>query len=333
MTAYLPLSYKTTENAAYIVFTSDSVVNYAGFTARVRSVPKPTPTPSPTPPPLCPTYAPCTIATAASGDWISFDDGSGSSNYALNLDYKWLITAPAGYLVQIEFTAFSVEYQYDWVRIHDGIDTNAAVLAHLSGYALPATTSYTTSGKAAYIRFVSDYTGTSTGFSPHIDGQPDAEPVAFAQPIALTCSQPLTDAHANSKPVANAQPQSHCDPSTYINPTYNAVDVGKPGAGILCLCHSEPEPCFIRDAQPQPVAIGVTDPVTNAQPNPFLHSFAATQSDSIRHIFANAFPNGDAKRQRIAVANGCSSLPIFQPLHDQHSGCWEFECVRRICVD
>ncbi|MBU2914388.1 VCBS repeat-containing protein [Reichenbachiella agariperforans] len=62
-----------------------------------------------------------------------FDDGSAEFNYENNFNCSWLIEGGVGEQVTLGFNAFDVELDYDFVRIYDGSDTSAPLLAELTG--------------------------------------------------------------------------------------------------------------------------------------------------------------------------------------------------------
>jgi hypothetical protein len=65
------------------------------------------------------------------------EDGSGPNDYSWNTDCKWLITAPAGKVVQIRFTEFDTEPRADLVYLFDGAGTQEPIMARFSGHERP----------------------------------------------------------------------------------------------------------------------------------------------------------------------------------------------------
>ncbi len=114
-----------------------------------------------------------TELTAPSG---TLSDGSGSANYLINADCRWVIAPPGATQVTLNFTDFNTESDYDSVLVYDGYDENAQLLMVWWGNTLPPTIQST--GGALCVRFMSDVmvtaegwtaTYTSTG-SPTCDG-------------------------------------------------------------------------------------------------------------------------------------------------------------------
>lgn len=103
-----------------------------------------------------------TNLTAPSG---TITDGSGSANYNNNANCKWVI-APAGATqIQLTFTAFDTEANYDTVFVYDGPDETFPVLATWWGNTLPPVINTTSGVGAMCVRFTSDVTQTSGGWS------------------------------------------------------------------------------------------------------------------------------------------------------------------------
>jgi len=105
--------------------------------------------------------------TANSG---TVSDGSGSNDYANNLDCKWLIKPTNAGSVTLTFTAFNTENSYDFVKIYDGETTSAPLLGTYSGSNLPPQL-IATSGKML-IHFTSDNSQVFAGWSANYSGNP-----------------------------------------------------------------------------------------------------------------------------------------------------------------
>jgi cubilin len=144
----LPTSVTSTGNALLVTFTSDFSVTGAGFTANWTSLT---------------TTTQCSGTTTLTDNSGTFSDGSGTNNYAHDLDCRWLIQPNDGGLVQLSFSSFDTEFRYDEVRVYDGTTTSAALLGTYSGSTLPA--SVTSTGNAMLVRFTSDATIARGGFS------------------------------------------------------------------------------------------------------------------------------------------------------------------------
>ena len=94
----------------------------------------------------------------------SFSDGSGTANYNNNANCKWLI-APAGATkITINFTSFITDPN-DKVYVYNGTDDTAPLLATWWGNTLPPTISTSDGVGAMFVKFVSDTSITSNGWS------------------------------------------------------------------------------------------------------------------------------------------------------------------------
>jgi PKD repeat protein len=103
-----------------------------------------------------------TILTTGSG---SFNDGSGSQNYANFSDCYWLIQPPFATTITIGFNSFSTEPVYDKVWIYDGPSVSSTLLGVFSGTTIPS--EITSSGGTMLVRFTSDATNTFAGWSAY----------------------------------------------------------------------------------------------------------------------------------------------------------------------
>uniref|UniRef100_A0AAR2JDA1 Metalloendopeptidase n=1 Tax=Pygocentrus nattereri TaxID=42514 RepID=A0AAR2JDA1_PYGNA len=90
----------------------------------------------------------------------------GDNNYPGHMDCEWLITAEAGYSIELTFTTFEVEEEadcgYDYIELYDGHDTSAHKLGRFCGSG-PREELYS-AGDAVLIRFHSDDTISKKGF-------------------------------------------------------------------------------------------------------------------------------------------------------------------------
>lgn len=103
-----------------------------------------------------------TNLTAPSG---TITDGSGSANYNNNANCKWVITPAGATQIQLTFTAFDTEANYDTVFVYDGPDETFPVLATWWGNTLPPVINTTSGVGAMCVRFISDVTQTAGGWS------------------------------------------------------------------------------------------------------------------------------------------------------------------------
>jgi gliding motility-associated-like protein len=118
------------------------------------------------------------------------DSGSVGANYANNANVTTTIcpTNP-GDLVTVTFTAFNTENGADLLRVYDGPNATAPLLATLSGTVLPpAYTATSTSGCLTFV-FTSNATVTAAGWASNVTCNP---PPACRIPTAVTAVTPTT---------------------------------------------------------------------------------------------------------------------------------------------
>ncbi|KAG8515901.1 Cubilin, partial [Galemys pyrenaicus] len=88
-------------------------------------------------------------------------------NYPQNADCIWLLAAPPGKLIRLQFEdQFSIEVtpncSSNYLELRDGADSNAPVLSKFCGNSLPS--SQFSSGEVMYLRFRTDNSSTHVGF-------------------------------------------------------------------------------------------------------------------------------------------------------------------------
>ena len=124
-------------------FTSDNMINKAGWDASYTS--------------LMPVVVPNVYCSGTSTftDTIGiFSDGSGTQDYEIESDCKWLIDVSGAAGIELNFTSFEVENNYDYVKVYDGNSVNATLLATLTGNAIPSVINST--GSQMLVHFTSD---------------------------------------------------------------------------------------------------------------------------------------------------------------------------------
>lgn len=167
----IPSSVTSTGCEMFIRFVSDDSFTAPGFSANYT------------------TNIPCsgtTNLTAASG---SITDGSGANNYGCSANCKWLIQPSGATSITLNFTSFSTENGYDFVKIYDGSTTASPLLGSYSGTSLPPT--QTSSGGSMLVHFTSDGSVQQGGFSANYTATGNA-PVANFTANTTSGTAPLT---------------------------------------------------------------------------------------------------------------------------------------------
>jgi Zn-dependent metalloprotease len=151
----IPSPVTSTTGVMTVVFISDYLYNYQGFTANYTSTGS----------------GYCSGTTILnSSDGGTFSDGSGTNNYCNNQDCSWLIQPPQATSVTLQFSAFDVEpisqdgfTVYDAVEVYDGTNASAPLLGRFTGNTLPP--AVTSTGGSIYVRFYSDLLVTRPGWT------------------------------------------------------------------------------------------------------------------------------------------------------------------------
>ena len=103
-----------------------------------------------------------TVTAQNCGDTV-YDTGGAGGLYSSNENWSQTYNAGVGEVIQISFSQFDVENNYDFLYIYDGPDDTAPQLAILSGTSLPS--DYTSSSNVISIKFTSDASIVKPGFA------------------------------------------------------------------------------------------------------------------------------------------------------------------------
>ncbi|MBL4708895.1 MAG: hypothetical protein JKY48_10705, partial [Flavobacteriales bacterium] len=141
----IPGSILSSGNALFVEFTTNAFQNQTGWEASYVSTNN-----------QCFTNIPLT----AYRDTI--EDGSGTSNYSNNLNCSWLIQPPTATSVTLTFLNFDVSDPGDTLKIYDGTNSSATLLAALTGTTLPPAISSTAGDM--FIEFITDGSSTAAGW-------------------------------------------------------------------------------------------------------------------------------------------------------------------------
>ena len=114
------------------------------------------------------------------------DPGGPTANYANNANVTTTIcpTNP-GDLVTVTFTAFSVQNGFDFLKVYDGNDITAPLLANLTGTAIPPSFTSTAATGCLTFVFTSNATTTAAGWISNVSCAP---PPSCRVPAAIATS-------------------------------------------------------------------------------------------------------------------------------------------------
>lgn len=100
----------------------------------------------------CPTV----ILTAREGTFSSPPSSQGDIHYDTGLNCRWLLRPADAQQIRLWFSDFATEESRDIVRVYDGADTTAPLLATLSGNTVDEASSVVSTGRQMLVVFVSD---------------------------------------------------------------------------------------------------------------------------------------------------------------------------------
>ncbi|CAH1274042.1 BMP1 [Branchiostoma lanceolatum] len=165
------------------------------------SNPVPTCTPSPNWPTTSPTTTPPVVSSCGNLTVFNSDSGSFTSPgwpdpYPLSTNCTWQINVDPGKFVLIRFVEFDLEHGgrtciWDSLRIHDGPNMSAPMIANLCGSSVGPVI---TTGSSAFVVFHSDESVTDSGFFANFTAWNDT----FTQPSAPPYSTFATTTPATS---------------------------------------------------------------------------------------------------------------------------------------
>ena len=157
-------------------FKSNATVTDSGWKATVTCVPCP----------ACPSKMTNCIDSLCNGKF--YDSGGLTQNYTANENLIKTICGAAGECVKVNFTAFNIENNFDFLKIFDGDNVNASLLGNYSGTTSPG--NLVSASGCITFEFISDGSTQSAGWSADVS----CSPCAGCLPEISTC----TDSICNS---------------------------------------------------------------------------------------------------------------------------------------
>lgn len=146
----LPPNMTSSGGEMYVIFSTDFSSTFEGWSAQYTS----------TQSIACNTQ----VLTENSG---SLSDESGLQDYSNNSECSWLIQPDNGNIINLTFTEFNTEQDFDGVLIFDGIDESSELIGIFTGSDIPEVISST--GGSMYVLFVSDESIRKEGWSANYD--------------------------------------------------------------------------------------------------------------------------------------------------------------------
>lgn len=147
----LPSPVTVNSGSVLVEFTSNNTTTAAGWDASYTSTQAP------------PTSMGCSGTTTLTAPMGTFDDGSGSSNYADNSDCEWVINPSSAASITLTFSAFDIQSGQDFVEVFDNSTTPPTILGSFSGSTIPGAVSL--NGNNMLVTFTSNASVNSTGWA------------------------------------------------------------------------------------------------------------------------------------------------------------------------
>lgn len=117
------------------------------------------------------------------------DFGGPTKNYYNNEDYTWTIQPPGATSLDINFSMFDVEANYDYLYIYDGDSDQSPQISGSPFTGTNSPGSFTTSSGAVTFRFYSDGATVTPGFMAMYNCNTQLPPVAGFSPSTLSICQ------------------------------------------------------------------------------------------------------------------------------------------------
>ncbi len=159
------------------------------------------------------------------------DFGGPTRNYYNNEDYTWTIDPPGATSIDVDFTLFDVESNFDYLYIYDGLDDGAPQIPGSPFTGLNSPGSFTTSTGAVTFRFTSDGATVAPGFLatyscnsipvPTADFSAQNTTICLGDSIQLNSNSLFADSYAWSTSGGGLSNSSAENPFLFANSTGN----------------------------------------------------------------------------------------------------------------
>lgn len=175
-----------------------------------------------------PTY---TSITATSGNF--YDTGGPTGNYQDDERELWLFQPTSAQSVTLNFTAFDLEVDYDFLFIYDGADVNAPLIGKYTGTNSPGTV--TSSSGSIVVEFRSDCGTTSPGWEVNYTSvQGDFNP-----PTTSIAAGPMWQTDDFSVMITDTDAESGVEQGYYLAGERDITDNGWRSKGTYGFVHED----------------------------------------------------------------------------------------------
>lgn len=225
----------------------------------------------------------CQSAAMTSNSGILYDSGGPTGDYVDQQNCSFLID-PCGTNLQLTFSQFDLELNWDFLTIYDGANNLAPMIGPFTGNVLPGP--FTSASGQFYIEFSSDFSVVAPGFAASWTSTPTGNPPAAsfsylpAAPAAFIPIQ-FTDQSLNS-PTAWFWNFGDLSSSTIQNPSHTYTNAGTYTVTLIAMnCVSTDTTSFVITILPNGIEENLLSGDFSFYPNPFSSTATIQFSDEV----------------------------------------------------
>lgn len=226
----------------------------------------------------------CQSTVMNSNSGLLYDSGGPTGNYVDNENCTFLID-PCGTNLQLTFSSFDIEDNYDYLTIYDGTNAAAPMIGSYTGYTLPPVAN--SSSGSLFITFSSDWSVIYTGFAATWSSTPIgvAPAASFSYtPAAPMATSPIqfTDQTLNS-PTAWSWDFGDLSSSILQNPIHTYANAGIYTVTLIAMnCISSDTTTFVITILPDGIEENSLGGNFSVYPNPFTTTSTIHFSDEVK---------------------------------------------------
>jgi spore germination protein YaaH/PKD repeat protein len=251
---------------------------------------------------------------------VIHDFGGPIKNYYDKEDYTWTIQPEGAFSLDVNFTTFNVEEDWDFLYVYDGPTTASPQLtgSPFTGTVGPGT--FTTSTGAVTFRFTSDISTTAPGFNATYTCNTIPAPEAsfqttstlnICQSDSILLESTSTNAESFSWAVSEGVLSSNNSASTYLYPTTSGTyDV------TLTVTNAQGTDSYTNglmiNVNPPPVASGSVNSVTFALPDAVaFFSNSSSNASEYLWIFGDGQSSSDFQPWHEYLSEGVYTVQLI----------------------
>lgn len=255
------------------------------------------------------------------------DFGGPTKNYYSNEDYTWTIDPPGATSLDIDFSMFNVESNFDYLYIFDGLDVGAPQISGSPFTGLNSPGSFSTTTGAVTFRFVSDGATVAPGFlasytcntlpAPTADFSVLTTSICLGDSIQLSSNSPFAQNYSwttSSGGISNSSAENpYLFPSSSGNYSVTLVvsnNVGTDSTGQILQISVESNPVAIQSASASNLLLpNAVAYFTNSSQNAtsYFWNFGDGSSSTDNQPWHEYSSNGTYTGYLVAMNNGCAN--------------------------